>query len=114
MDLSEKMKKWEDLQVEAQAIEKEIIAEVLALGKSQTVGRVTASYRKSSGNGSYNYESMVMELEPDQEIVDKHTEVVTTVKWKDIAEEVGVTPELKEKYYTPAKKSEPKVTVSLE
>lgn len=124
MNLSEKMERWAQLQddivktvaplkSEADALEKEIQAEVLTLGKSQAVGRVTASYRKSKGNGSYNYQNIVMEVEPDPEIVDKHTEVVTTVKWKAIVDEIYVDDAIKAKHYTPAKDSAPVVTVSL-
>jgi len=124
MNLSEKMQRWEQLQdeiaktvaplkSEADALEKEIQADVLLLGKTQTVGRVTASYRKSKGNGSYNYQNIVMELEPDPEIVNKHTEVKTTIGWKAIVDEIGVDDVIKQKYYTPAKDSAPTVTVSL-
>ena len=124
MNLSEKMERWAQLQdeiantvapikAEADALEKQIQEEVLALGKTQAIGRVTASYRKSKGNGSYNYQNIVMELEPDPEIVNKHTQVVTTVGWKAIVDEIGVDDAIKAKHYTPAKDSAPVVTVSL-
>jgi hypothetical protein len=124
MNLSEKMERWAQLQddiantvrplkVESDELEKDIQQEVLALGKTQSMGRVTASYRKSKGNGSYNYQSIVMELEPDPEIINKHTQIVTTIGWKAIVDEVGVEDAIKAKHYTPAKDSAPTVTVSL-
>lgn len=97
MNLSEKMNKWEELKAEVDAIEDEIKAEVLALAKTQKVGKVTATY--SAGRGSYDYEQMAMRLEPEQEVIDKNTKPVTD--WRKVCEDAGATDELKEKFYKP-------------
>ncbi len=105
MNLAERMTRWEELRSEADRLESEIKDEVLLLGKTQTVGNVTATYSK--GRGTYDYASIVQILEPEQEVVEKHTKV--TLDWKAIAEESGMTDEIKERFYTPADKA----TVSL-
>jgi len=60
--LTENMQKWADLKSQLEAVEQEIVAEVLALGKTQSYGNVEASYKKSSTNGKYDYEGMCHEI----------------------------------------------------
>lgn len=114
MNLSEKMTEWGILRKQMDFLEKEIQEEVIVLGKTQTVGVVTAKYRKSSTNGSYNWEYIVMELEPEQELVDKFTvQPPPKVDWKKIAEELKVEESLMKKHYTEPKEGVPTVTLQL-
>ena len=111
--LAEKMAAWGKLKWEMEEIEASIVAEVIALGMSQEYGNVEAKYRKSASNGKYNWERMVSEIEPDIEIIEKHTKIVETIDFKSIAEECGASAELKKRHYTPPVESVPSVTVQL-
>lgn len=112
--LAEKMGKWETLMVEASQLEKEIQEEVLALGMTQSVGRVEASYRKSDKNGTVNYEAICQNLEPDQELVDAHTiHPDPYIDFKALAEAAGMTDEMKERFYEAPVGGKPKVTLKL-
>ena len=117
MNLSDKMNEWGLLQTRLAKLEEEIKQEVKALGKTQEVifgyGKVVASYRKSSTNGSFDYKSITMEIEPEPEIVEKHTTTTVSIDYKAIVEEVGASDELKSKYYNPPANSEPSVSVKL-
>ena len=108
MNLSEQMSRWGELKLQLNFLEAEIQEQVLQLGKTQEVGNVIA--KLSKGNGSYAYRSIANELPVSQETVEAFSEVV--VDWKKVAENSGMTDELKEKYYTPPT-SQPKVTVQF-
>ena len=113
MNLAEKMSEWGILKSQLDALEQSIVDEVKVLGKTQSVGNVEAKYRKSSTNGSYNWEYIVGAIEPDMEIIEKYTvQPPPKTDWKKIADEVGVSDEIKNKFYTQAV-SEPSVTVKL-
>ena len=53
-ELARVMLEWQEAQAHADLLKAEIEAAVLALGKSQTVGNVRATY--SAGRKSYNYQ----------------------------------------------------------
>ena len=98
--LSEKMAALENLTDQVDALKKEIEDEVMALGQSQQVGRVKATLYPQ-GRGSWDWENMAKMLEPDEELIDKHTEVKVTVKWNKIADELNPPEDFKLKFYTP-------------
>jgi hypothetical protein len=54
-ELASKMLEWERIRKELDAIEASIKESVMELGKTQTVGNVTASYR--SGTRSFDYQA---------------------------------------------------------
>ena len=56
-DLAARMLEWEETQRKSNALKAIIEAEVLALGRTQNVGNVRASY--SGGRKSYNYEGAI-------------------------------------------------------
>ena len=56
-ELAAIMLQWEDAQRHADALRAEIEAEVLALGKTQTVGNVRATY--SAGRRTFDYQAAV-------------------------------------------------------
>lgn len=95
------MQVWGEYQKRADELAAEIKEEVLALGTTQKVENVIATY--NSGRGTYDYQSIAMRLEPDQEIVDANTKPVTD--WKKVCEDAGMTEEIKEKFYTPGSPS---------
>lgn len=114
MSLAEKMLEWQEITLKAKAIEKEIVDEVLALGMTQSVGRVTATYRKSDKNGSTNYEGICQVLEPDMELVEQYTvKPEPYIDFKALAEAAGMSDDLKERFYEPPVGGKPKVTVTL-
>ncbi len=97
MNLAEKLNKWAELQAQADALKSEIIIEVMQLRQSIKTDKVIATY--SDGRGSFDYESMAMSIEPEDEIIRKHSK--TVVDWRKVCEESGVTDEVKAKFYTP-------------
>ena len=99
MNLSEKLKQWRDLQEQADALAEEIKAEVLELKQTIKGDGVVATYGK--GRGSYDYESLAMRLEPDDEIVERYS--TTKVNWRKVVDELQPPDDLKEKFYTPGK-----------
>lgn len=97
MSLAEDMSEWGTLKEKLDALEAKIIDEVRSLGKTQVVGRVTASYSK--GKGSYDYHGIAQELTYTQQVELAHCK--TVYDWKSIAEDSGMTDEIKEKFYIP-------------
>ena len=97
--LAEKMKVYEELTDTLASLEKEIKDEVMSLGSSQNVGRVKATFYPN-GKGSWNWEDMAKSLEPDDELVEKYTEVKVTVKWNKLVDELAPPDDFKEKFYT--------------
>ena len=111
--LSEKMKKLETLHDEISALEAEIEAEVAALGSSQQVGRVKATWYPN-GKGRWNWEKMALTLGADGDIIEKHTKTKITIGWQKIVEEMekqaGKDMDFREEFYTPGK---PFVSISV-
>jgi len=97
--LAEKMKVLEDLHDQYNALEQEIKDEVMALGQSQQVGRVKATFYPN-GQGKWDWESMAKSLEPDDELIKQFTEVKVTVKWNKLAERMNPSEEYKQRFYT--------------
>lgn len=114
MSLTENLQRWAEVRKQLDDLELSISEEVIALGKSQSYGDVVAEYKKSSTNGKYDYEAMVREIEPDMELVNKHTVYPEPyIDFKSLADEAGATEELKKRYYTPPVGGTPKVTIKF-
>jgi hypothetical protein len=96
--LADKMKLWEYLKKQIEELEKSIEEEVLALGKTQQVGLVSASYSK--GRGSYNYEGIAKQFNVSQEVIEKYTSVETKVDWKKLVEGLEISEEIKQQFYS--------------
>ena len=102
-ELAVKMLEWERVKLQLDALAEEITQAVLAVGKTQTVGNVRATY--SGGRKSYNYQDaadghpMVSDA-----TLDLFTRTVVTVDWKKVCEHVGIED-------VPFKQSEPGVTL---
>lgn len=112
MSLTQNLSQWAVVRRQLDDLEQSIISEVLALGKSQSYEDVEAEYRKSAGNGKYDYEAICREIEPDMELVSQHTVYPEPyVDFKALAEAAGMSEDVKKKHYTPPTKSEPKVTI---
>ena len=106
MDMSKlatKMLEWEETKHQLAQIEEEIKTAVLAIGKTQTVGNVRASY--SGGRKSYDYESAGRAA--PQPVIDEHTITTTEVKidWRAICKDTEAE--------VPYRQSPPKVTVKI-
>lgn len=86
--LAEKMKVLEDLHDQYNVLEQEIKDEVMALGQSQQVGRVKATFYPN-GQGKWDWESIAKFLEPDDELIEQFTETKVIVKWNKIAEKLA-------------------------
>ena len=84
-ELAARMLAWEETQRRADEMRAEIEAAVLALGRTQTVGNVRASY--SAGRKSYDYEAAAKPV-ADEETVARFT--TPKVDWKGICEHVGI------------------------
>jgi len=106
MNLSEKMERWGKLRAELDALEVEIQSEVLPLGKTQDVGRVTAAY--SGGRGSYDYQAMGLALQPGADLVHRYSKMVTD--WRKVCDAVGVDDDVRRRYY---KAGTPSVSLKL-
>lgn len=105
-ELAKAMIRYGELQSELDALGEEIKAVVLELGKTQTVGDITASY--SSGRKSYDYETAAVEspLVDDSLIVQyTTTKTTTTTDYRTLCKELGIE--------APFTKSEPSVTIKV-
>jgi len=89
-ELAQKMLEWEELVKQANALEEEIKAAVLEIGKTQTVGNVRASY--SGGRNTYDYETPAKTA--DAELIQKYTitETVTSTDWRAICKDADIEP----------------------
>lgn len=115
-ELATRMLEWETTQRAADALRAEIEAAVLALGKTQTVGNVRATY--SAGRKSYDYEAVARagmgsndpaEAEIWWNVKDEHAQVIDKIDWKAVCETMHVAVD-----EIPVKsQSEPSVTVKL-
>lgn len=104
-ELAGKMLEWERKRRELDALEDEIIGAVLAVGKTQTVGNVRASY--SGGRKTYNYE----EAAHDHPMVGEatialFTSTVVKIDWRGICKHAGIDD-------VPFIKSDPSVSLKL-
>lgn len=107
-NLAGKMMAWGVLKQKLDEIEEEIKQEVFALGKTQSVDNVVATY--SEGRGSYDYPTMAARLYndhvwEDNEFINlkkKHSK--TTVDWRGIVLEAPpeiATEEFNKMFYKP-------------
>ncbi len=114
MSLTENLSQWAVLRRQLDDLEYSIQSEVIALGQTQSYEDVVAEYRKSAGNGKYDYEAICHELEPEMELVEQFTVYPEPyVDYTKLADAAGASEELKKRYYTPPTKSEPKVTIKF-
>jgi hypothetical protein len=108
-ELATKMLEWEKLKRQTLALETEIEAVVLELGKTQNVGNVRATFAK--GRTSKTYDWSPVEGRADPELVERYTtrETVTVTKtdWEAVSKELGIDP------VVIAKTGEPSVTLKL-
>ena len=102
-ELANLMLKWEELRKQLDDIEATIRLEVLAVGKTQTVGNVRATF--NNGRRTFDYETPAKPIAPP-ELVMQHTEIIEKIDWKSICDEVGATPIL-------VSQTEPSVNVKL-
>jgi hypothetical protein len=88
-ELAKKMIEWGELKAQMDALENEIKTEVLAIGKTQTVGNVRATF--SNPRKTYQgWDAAVMEAEPEG-LDQKAYEVVTvTIDWQKAAADYGI------------------------
>lgn len=105
-ELATKMLLWEQRRTELDTLEAEIKEAVLALGKTQTVGNVRASYSK--GRTSYDYRTPVEEGVDSGEIHPDALAYYQTVKtdWRTACKAYALEPVI-------AKQSSPSVSVKL-
>lgn len=89
MTLSEKMERWGQLQRVADALAEEIEAEVMELQQTVTSETVCATY--GSGRSSYDYESLAMHLEPDEDVIEANSSI--RVDWRKVCVATGYTDE---------------------
>jgi len=97
------MLKWESIKKDLAIYEDAIMDTVLALGKTQTVGNVRASY--SGGRKTYDYQAVA----EDHPMVSEATVRLFTepkVDWRGICKHAGIDE-------VPFTKSAPRVTVKL-
>ena len=102
-ELANLMLKWEELRKQLDDIEATIRLEVLAVGKTQTVGNVRATYNK--GTRTFDYETPSKPITPP-ELVKQHAETIEKIDWKSICKKVGATPIV-------VSQTEPSVSVKL-
>lgn len=98
--LAELMLDWEEATKIQQSIEEKIKTTVLALGKTQTVGNVRATYSK--GRKTYDYETAGRTA--PKPIIDANTEPKTD--WRSVCKDAGIEAPV-------ASQSDPSVYVKL-
>jgi len=99
------MLQWEQDRRAMLVTEAEIKEMVLAIGNTQTVGNVRATY--SGGRKQYNYEGVCADIPIPLTVMKKHTTPQPAkIDWKSIAEEAGVED-------IPFTQSPPSVTLKL-
>ena len=100
-ELAQAMLAWQELQTRADNLKSLISAEVMALGKTQTVGNVRAQYR--SGRKSYDYEAAAKGVPTD--VVDQYTKTVRKTNWRDLCKDNGLN--------APYQQGDPSVNITL-
>lgn len=126
--LAARMLEWEKRKQELDALEAEIKAAVLEIGKTQTVGNVRVTY--SAGRRSFDYErsgksapaeivekfttiSLVTDWQAaceqadvSEDIIALHTDKVSSTSWSEVCKAAGIEPLV-------VSQSEPSATVKL-
>jgi hypothetical protein len=120
-ELAMALLKWEEKKRELVALEDEIKAAVLTLGKTQNVGNIRASFSK--GRRTFDYRGAVklarlgasrLETEDEQisrgneisEAIMSNTQTIIKVGWRDVCKDLSLTPEV-------LSQSDPSVTIKL-
>ena len=106
--LAGKMLEWERKKREILALEAEIGKAVLAVGETQTVGNVRATY--SAGRKSYDYQEAAdghpMVSSATIELFTRFIPAASRIDWKKICEHAGIDD-------VPFKQGEPSVKLKL-
>lgn len=88
-ELAKKMIEWGELKSQMDALETEIKTAVLAIGKTQTVGNVRATY--SNPRKTYQaWDEAVMQAEPDGFNPKMYEVVTVTTDWQKAAADFGI------------------------
>jgi hypothetical protein len=95
-ELAKKMLEWESLKKQVDSLGKEIEAEVLKLGKTQTVGKCRVTY--SGGRSTYDYETPAKNA--PKEILEKYSTEHKSVDWEGVVEIAKVDPDIIEELTT--------------
>ena len=104
-ELAEKMLEYSDAQAKANRLREEIVAAVLEIGKTQTVGNVKAQFR--NGRKTYDYRAGADDPRVSEAAVAQFTtQPPPRVDWRGICKHVGID-------NVPFTVSEPSVSVSL-
>ena len=97
--LAQKLAAWAAREIELKAaieenkkLKAEIEAAVLAKGKELRLS--TGPKCIFTSRGEYDWKNIALQLEPDDNVIEKHTEI----HWNKIAEETAETPEVLEKW----------------
>ena len=107
-ELAQAMLRWEQKRCEMDVLEAEIKAAVLAIGKTQTVGNVRASY--SAGRKSYDYRGGIDGAGVLSDALDPYTTVIpatVSIDFRAACLGLGIVD-------VPYTQSEPSVTVKLQ
>jgi hypothetical protein len=86
-ELAAKMLEWEKNKRALDALGAEIEAEVLKIGKTQTVGNCRVTY--SGGRSSYDYQTPAAKAPP--ELLEKYSTEYEIVNWDEVAKAVPET-----------------------
>ena len=86
--LAQKMLEYAAYQARADALETEIKAAVMELGKTQTVGIVKATYREA--RKFYDYRKGAQQGNADHVDIEKHTRVTEKTDWRGLCADIGV------------------------
>jgi hypothetical protein len=89
-ELAKDMLEWESLKRSLDRLEASIKERVIALGKTQNVGNVRATY--SGGRRSFDYETPGRAADPEIIKAFTETKIVETTAWKEICERAGIEP----------------------
>jgi len=109
LSLTEKLELWGKLKVELAALENEIEPQILSLGNSQIVGKVSAKI--SEPRDSFDYQKAAAKIKAPFAVIKQHTTPVTD--WKAVCEAVGLPDSVKEMFRIPSKNGKRKVNFSL-
>lgn len=97
-ELATALLQWEQKRRELDALEADIKVAVLALGKTQTVGNVRATY--SAGRRTFDYETPIrvcMTEHPEsatyvQGLIEKNTRIETITDWSRVCGDMKIDP----------------------
>jgi len=92
----EKLEEWKQTELKAIQLAKEISAYIEASAQELVIDGAKAGL--VPGRGVYDWESISEMVEPDADTIARNSTVV--IDYKTVAEETGVTEEIKKAFYT--------------